>query len=150
MVLRQSVMPSGSFAPRPSSAAWPPIAGRAHPRNSDILLEIMRLPTNIFFAMLLGVLAFLFGFGIAVLIIGALPDVLADFGEAGRSFSLIAPVVVAHHKAGVQFLDRLGRRGAASHLYYWPDVRRARPQLNSLAGVCCGHADYLERNYNRI
>jgi len=31
-----------------------------------------------------------------------------------------------------------------------PHVRRARPQLNSVAGVRCGHADYLERNYDRI
>ena len=44
----------------------------------------MQLPTNIFCAMLLGVLAFLFGLGIAALIIGPLPDVLADLGEAGR------------------------------------------------------------------
>jgi hypothetical protein len=32
----------------------------------------------------------------------------------------------------------------------WPDVRRARPQLNSDAGVRYAHADYLERNYDRI
>ena len=34
----------------------------------------MRPPTGIFFAMLLGVVALLFGFGIAVVITGALPE----------------------------------------------------------------------------
>jgi hypothetical protein len=39
-----------------------------------------------------------------------------------------------------------GRKRAALR----PDVRRARLQQNSYAGVRCAYADYLERNYNRI
>jgi hypothetical protein len=45
----------------------------------------MRPPTNIFFAMLLGAVAFLFGFGIVSVISGTLPDILADLGEAARA-----------------------------------------------------------------
>jgi hypothetical protein len=45
----------------------------------------MRPPTGIFSTTLLGVLALLFGFGIAVVMSGALPDVLADLGEAARA-----------------------------------------------------------------
>ncbi len=50
-----------------------------------MLSEIMRPPTNIFFTMLLGIVALLFGFGIATVISGTLPDMLADFGEAARA-----------------------------------------------------------------
>jgi hypothetical protein len=45
----------------------------------------MRPPTNIFFTMLLGIATLLFGFGIAAVITGALPDILADLGEAARA-----------------------------------------------------------------
>jgi len=45
----------------------------------------MRPPTGILFAMLLGVVALLSGFGIAAVITGALPDILADLGEATRA-----------------------------------------------------------------
>ena len=50
-----------------------------------MLSEIMRPPTGIFFAMLLGVVALLFGFGIAAVVTGALPDILADLGETVRA-----------------------------------------------------------------
>jgi hypothetical protein len=40
----------------------------------------MRPPTDSFSAMLLGIVALLFGFGIATAITGALPEVLADLG----------------------------------------------------------------------
>jgi hypothetical protein len=42
--------------------------------------ETMRPPTG----MLLGIVALLFGFGIAAAITGALPDILADLAEAAR------------------------------------------------------------------
>jgi hypothetical protein len=50
-----------------------------------MLSETMRPPIGIFFATLLGVLALLFGFGIAAVISGGLPDILADLGEAARA-----------------------------------------------------------------
>jgi hypothetical protein len=42
-------------------------------------------PTNIFIAMLLGVVALLLGVGIGAAISGTLPDILADLGEAVRA-----------------------------------------------------------------
>ncbi len=50
-----------------------------------MLSETMRPPANILFTMLLGIVALLFGFGIAAVISGALPDILADLGEAART-----------------------------------------------------------------
>jgi hypothetical protein len=50
-----------------------------------MLSETMRLPTGIFFAMLLGIIALLFGLGIAAAITEGLPDILADLGEAARA-----------------------------------------------------------------
>ena len=50
-----------------------------------MLSETMRTPTGIFFTTLLGVFALLFGFGIVVVISGALPDILADLDEAARA-----------------------------------------------------------------
>ena len=50
-----------------------------------MLSVTMRPPTNIFFTMLLGIVALLFGFGIAAVISGTLPDILADLGEAARA-----------------------------------------------------------------
>jgi hypothetical protein len=49
------------------------------------MLSTMRPPTGIFSATLLGILALLVGFGIATVITGALPDVLAEWGEAARA-----------------------------------------------------------------
>ena len=50
-----------------------------------MLSETMRPPTGISFTTLLGVFALLFGFGIVVVIFGALPDILADLDEAARA-----------------------------------------------------------------
>jgi hypothetical protein len=45
----------------------------------------MRSPTDFLFALLLGILALLVGFGIATVITGALPDVLEELGDAARA-----------------------------------------------------------------
>ena len=60
-----------------------------------MLSETMRTPTGIFFTTLLGVFALLFGFGIVVVLSGALPDILADLDEAARALSLIAPLALS-------------------------------------------------------
>lgn len=55
-----------------------------------MLSGTMRPPTGIFFAMLLGVVALLFGLAIGVTISGGLPDsirTLADLGEAARELT---------------------------------------------------------------
>jgi hypothetical protein len=49
------------------------------------MLSTMRPPPGIFSAMLLGILALLVGFGITTVITGALPDALAELGEAARA-----------------------------------------------------------------
>jgi hypothetical protein len=79
-ILRASSLPSNLAAER-----RPGSSSNRHRRSFGMLSETMRPPTNIFFTMLLGIAALLFGFGIAAVITGALPDILADLGEAARA-----------------------------------------------------------------
>jgi hypothetical protein len=55
-----------------------------------MLSETMRRPTDIFSAMLLGILAFLFGFGIVTVISGGLPDIIGILaGLSGAARALV-------------------------------------------------------------